>query len=816
MHLFSAASVHAEQHHDTGEPDCPHALFTGAAQEAAAAVQLAAAGNLPEAAAMAQAAQGRLQHAGMVVAAGAAAGPLRASGGRGRAAKRRRTGRGAGHSSSSSGLRAVAGGVLGGDGDDDEDEGEDDVDDNDIGDDDDDDDDDEGDDDDDNQGGGGPGTGDTSTNAGVGSPKAEGSSGSGGAAEAGLRAPLWSVPGDNPWTAVPEPDPASLPLPRGGRTINCFRPPMAPRLPVGAQRFTFEVATPTVPRFAALSPTLEHLPVAAPKLFPGSWTPDGSSRYAGVRKGPPGPDGRNTWWACVERLGACRWLGPFRSESAAARAADVAMLLSTGPAATTNFAYNTDELFADAGLADAEGTLAQLHGRFYAQAYRITRRFHAQDVEAELARRRELEEAGLFEGSGDVEEIGGSLVTGEQGRRQGDAVGSGSGSGQSGGGGAGSDVGGGKAGRRKRAQRSSASGDSGEDGAESSGDGDEADGGGRTSVDGDADRAGRRPSAARRHGGPAQGSSASTTSGSSTPGGRRDAETARRRGASGSGLSEAGAKEGADGESTAAGEDDDDDDDDDDAPRRRPRRRAAVVSRETSAMMQAAAASFVAEAASTLRGRPRSTATIFGAPSSSRRKFTSPYRGVDMGTAAPRGRWRARIDHDGRRSLLGSFATARAAALAYDAKALELRGRWAKTNFGEEEREGLLARGWANDQPGWDVFDERLAAAAEESGWPVEESASRMRAVAAAARRGDALAAGVTKLAAREGATGTEGGAAAALRSVVAAGGGVGVTVAPGADPTVAQLQLAADEQADRVAPVGEGGGVFDGHVVRL
>ena len=66
------------------------------------------------------------------------------------------------------------------------------------------------------------------------------------------------------------------------------------------------------------------------------------------------------------------------------------MLLSTGPAATTNFAYNTDELFADAGLADAEGTLAQLHGRFYAQAYRITRRFHAQDVEAELARRREL------------------------------------------------------------------------------------------------------------------------------------------------------------------------------------------------------------------------------------------------------------------------------------------------------------------------------------------------------------------------------------------------------------------------------------------
>lgn len=96
------------------------------------------------------------------------------------------------------------------------------------------------------------------------------------------------------------------------------------------------------------------------------------------------------------------------------------------------------------------------------------------------------------------------------------------------------------------------------------------------------------------------------------------------------------------------------------------------------------------------------------------------------------------------------------------------------------------------------------------------QSASRMRAVAAAARRGDALAAGVTRLAARGDAPGADGDAAAALRSVVATGGGMGVDIAPGADPTVTQLQLTADEQVEQLAPVGAGGGVFDGHVVRL
>jgi len=614
-----------------------------------------------------------------------------------------------------------------------------------------------------------------------------------GAPTDGDHPPLWRVPGGNPWTREPEPAGPTADVPRGAKPVQCFRKPMAPRLPVGAQRFTFPAAAPTVPRFAALSPTLEHLPAAAPKLFPGAWTPDGTSRYAGVRRGTAGSDGKATWWACVERLGACRWLGPFRSETAAARAADVAMLLSTGPHAVTNFAYDTDELFADASLADAEGALGQLHERYYAQAYRVARKYQAEDVDAELTARRELEAAGRFEGEDAVAELGGSLAR--------------------------PDV------------------------------------PGMDTADDEAD----------------------ALAGSA--------------GESGSGSS------------------------------RRPRRRAAMAgAREAVAALAPSSPSVSG------RGRGRNTATIFGAPSSSRKKFTSPYRGVDMGAPGVRARWRARIDHDGRRILLGTFATARAAAMAYDRRAVELRGASARPNFDADERSQLEDAGWGQDPSGWDVFDDTLASAAEASGWPVEEvlggtlaqlgeaaaaaaaakrqaargcaaastsatttsahgdddtaewrgppsssrrsrgagkddgraargpgrpagleeaaaisavaasgqegfspadtpsdAAARMRQVRAAASDGDALAQGLLRSMDGKGAQASgdaghpEAELGSSVKAVVAHGGGAGVSVVAGADPTAVTLQLAADSQADALVPVGgNGAGVFDGHVIRM
>lgn len=213
---------------------------------------------------------------------------------------------------------------------------------------------------------------------------------------------LWQVPGGNPWTAEPEPSTGSIP--RGARPVTCFRRPVPPRLPVGPQRFAFPVASATVNRFAALSPTLEHLPAAAPRLFPGGWTPDGTSRYAGVRRGPAAQDGRPTWWACIERLGVTRWMGPMKTEAEAARAVDTALLLTRGPEARTNFAYHKEELFADAALRDAEGSLGQLHADYYARAYRVARRWQAEDVEAELHERRALETSGRVDGGPDVRE----------------------------------------------------------------------------------------------------------------------------------------------------------------------------------------------------------------------------------------------------------------------------------------------------------------------------------------------------------------------------------------------------------------------------
>jgi hypothetical protein len=90
----------------------------------------------------------------------------------------------------------------------------------------------------------------------------------------------------------------------------------------------------------------------------------------------------------------------MKTEAEAARAADMALLLTRGPGTRTNFAYATGEFFADAALRDAEGALGRLHTDYYAQAYRVARRWQEDDVETELRVRRGMEAAGGGGGGG--------------------------------------------------------------------------------------------------------------------------------------------------------------------------------------------------------------------------------------------------------------------------------------------------------------------------------------------------------------------------------------------------------------------------------
>lgn len=63
---------------------------------------------------------------------------------------------------------------------------------------------------------------------------------------------------------------------------------------------------------------------------------------------------------------------------------------------------------------------------------------------------------------------------------------------------------------------------------------------------------------------------------------------------------------------------------------------------------------------------------------------TSGYKGVSF--EPERGKWSARINVNGRQVCLGRFGSPLAAAIAYDKKAIELHGEYAKLNFPLEER----------------------------------------------------------------------------------------------------------------------------------
>lgn len=58
----------------------------------------------------------------------------------------------------------------------------------------------------------------------------------------------------------------------------------------------------------------------------------------------------------------------------------------------------------------------------------------------------------------------------------------------------------------------------------------------------------------------------------------------------------------------------------------------------------------------------------------------SKYRGVNRSNSKIE-KWEACISHNNRQLYLGTFNTPEEAAKAYDAKAIELRGRFARTNF---------------------------------------------------------------------------------------------------------------------------------------
>lgn len=69
------------------------------------------------------------------------------------------------------------------------------------------------------------------------------------------------------------------------------------------------------------------------------------------------------------------------------------------------------------------------------------------------------------------------------------------------------------------------------------------------------------------------------------------------------------------------------------------------------------------------------------------RNNLSGYKGIDFRSPGKRNPWSARIMRDGKRLRLGNFATPEAAARAYDAKARELFGEFARLNFPESHEQ---------------------------------------------------------------------------------------------------------------------------------
>ena len=139
--------------------------------------------------------------------------------------------------------------------------------------------------------------------------------------------------------------------------------------------------------------------------------------------------------------------------------------------------------------------------------------------------------------------------------------------------------------------------------------------------------------------------------------------------------------------------------------------------------------------------------------------------------------WRAKIYHKGKSIVLGHFDTAKAAALAYDKRARELRGPKTRTNFPPPEEEGA--------PPLW----VRRKAAQEKH--QLERASKRQRvgsagSAASAAGGGDTTAATTAPPAAvtTEG-VGNEGVAAAAGQQPQPAGQATAVTAAAGEDATV-------------------------------
>ena len=59
-------------------------------------------------------------------------------------------------------------------------------------------------------------------------------------------------------------------------------------------------------------------------------------------------------------------------------------------------------------------------------------------------------------------------------------------------------------------------------------------------------------------------------------------------------------------------------------------------------------------------------------------KTKNPYRGISV---CPNGKWKAQISVKGKNKIIGRFRTPEAAAIAYDAKAKELFGEFARLNF---------------------------------------------------------------------------------------------------------------------------------------
>ena len=66
------------------------------------------------------------------------------------------------------------------------------------------------------------------------------------------------------------------------------------------------------------------------------------------------------------------------------------------------------------------------------------------------------------------------------------------------------------------------------------------------------------------------------------------------------------------------------------------------------------------------------------------RGSTSKYKGVSRCAGSRSNPWQALIESNRKKYLLGYFPTEEAAARAYDAKALELHGAFARTNFPQE------------------------------------------------------------------------------------------------------------------------------------